>query len=421
MLCNPVLFGRGLPCVSTATQAQRNSAFAQCLQQFSSSGKTFRQVALEIDELGLASEADDLFSLANRICTSGVQAGTGMCRNLRERVEGVRAARESSRPPLEASRERRQERPRSTPEVRREPLREPRGSETALRDAVRSAARIREVTQDVGQARCPDNPTLPPYQRPAVLPRIHCNNPRELSNERASGDDHAAFLRENNVTITRSIQNPVHLDQFVRELRRFPEPLRRELVSQGARIHILHGNSVAEDPSWTEERNRAPAAQRANWDAASAGRSWAASFDANGRLLRPGVVGSGGNVAPGTAITPTRIVVNHLYHNHGSSNLVLHEYAHALDTLYGTHSISSSRRWQQAVRNSPGLMEFVRRYWHAGTTADAPIELFAELFAYYHSCPEAKQQLENEFRPVADFFRNLTSVRELLRAEGRLN
>src|SRR5690606_39070132 len=89
MQCQPVLFGTDL-CVSTATQKDRNSAFAQCEQKFQKSGRKLEDVAAKISSGELAAEADELFALVDQVCQNGFQARFGMCRTLEKKVADIR-------------------------------------------------------------------------------------------------------------------------------------------------------------------------------------------------------------------------------------------------------------------------------------------------------------------------------------------
>jgi hypothetical protein len=89
MPCQPILFGRGL-CVSTASRTQRRSAFANCERKFNEAGRNLAEVVEYTSDPELSSQADELFQLVDKICTSGAQASTPMCRNLKKRVEEIK-------------------------------------------------------------------------------------------------------------------------------------------------------------------------------------------------------------------------------------------------------------------------------------------------------------------------------------------
>lgn len=200
--------------------------------------------------------------------------------------------------------------------------------------------------------------------------------------------DYSAELQANNVNVVpgNTVQ-PANVDVFLQHYNKFPAPLRSEMVQRGARITIMEGEGVKSDPTFTFAQT---------WD----GRDWSK------------VPGSGGEVSQHHNI-PTRIVVNSLYHNHGSSDLLLHEHAHTLDSLYSRHGVSESPAWTNIMSAAPSHMEMASLL--CGTyCSENPEEAFAELFAYYFSCDATKKHMEEKAPKLADFFKNLTSVRDLL-------
>lgn len=86
MPCQPLLFGRGI-CVSNETQAQRNSAFANCERE----AKPLAQVVEYLSDPQVSQEADELFRLVDQICAAGEQAS--ICRKLHARVEEIKGLR----------------------------------------------------------------------------------------------------------------------------------------------------------------------------------------------------------------------------------------------------------------------------------------------------------------------------------------
>lgn len=200
--------------------------------------------------------------------------------------------------------------------------------------------------------------------------------------------DYSAELQANNISVVggNTVQ-PANVDVFLQHYNKFPAPLRSEMVQRGARISIMEGEGVKTDPSFTFAQT---------WD----GRDWSK------------VPGSGGEVSQHHNI-PTRIVVNSLYHNHGSTDLLLHEHAHTLDSLYGRHGVSESPAWSNIMAADPSHLGLASLL--CGTyCSDHPEEAFAELFAYYFACDATKQHMEEKAPQLADFFKNLTSVRDLL-------
>lgn len=122
-------------------------------------------------------------------------------------------------------------------------------------------------------------------------------------------------LSSNNISVVPgNVVQPQNVDLFLQSYNKFPLSLRTEMVTRGARMTIMEGAGVKTDPTFTHAQT---------FD----GRDWSV------------VPGSGGEVSEHYNI-PTRIVINSLNQNHGSSDLVLHEHAHTLDSLYGRHGIS---------------------------------------------------------------------------------
>ena len=92
MPCQPMLFGRGM-CVSSGSSEQRNRAYSSCVNKFHSENRSLASVVEYISDPQIAQEADELFRLADEVCTSGAQATTGMCTILKARVAAIREAR----------------------------------------------------------------------------------------------------------------------------------------------------------------------------------------------------------------------------------------------------------------------------------------------------------------------------------------
>lgn len=102
LACQPLLFGPGL-CVSTQTRRQRNLAFNNCETKFNASGRSLEEVAQNLAEPENALAFDELFHLADTVCTVGSQKDTGMCRNLTAKISSLKGLRpETDRAPAEA-------------------------------------------------------------------------------------------------------------------------------------------------------------------------------------------------------------------------------------------------------------------------------------------------------------------------------
>ena len=215
---------------------------------------------------------------------------------------------------------------------------------------------------------------------PAAVP-----SPTALSLEQYSSE-----LQANNISILPgNVVQPANVDMFLQSYRKFPQTLRTELVSRQARITIMEGTGVKTDPTFT-------------FDETFDKRDWST------------VPGSGGEVSQHHNI-PTRIVINNLHQHHGSSDLVLHEHAHTLDSLYGTHGISRSGTWHNLIGADPSHMVFLDML-NGDYTSKHSEEAFAELFAYYFNCEATRKHMEETVPQIAEFFKNLNSVKDLLSA-----
>lgn len=184
------------------------------------------------------------------------------------------------------------------------------------------------------------------------------------------------------------------VEQFLFEYEKFPSSLRSEMVQEGGKIHLIQGEGVTADSTWGSSMFTKD------------GRDWSL------------VPGSGGSIFSYPK-NPTRLVVNHLYDRHGSVNLVLHEHAHTLDHLYSEKDLSKSKAWTELIQdeNNQNIMRGICGYYCLTDVRES----FAELFAYYHACEETRQHLEQVLPTIADFMRNLTSVKEFKQRENPRN
>lgn len=427
LLCQPVLFGPGL-CAEIGTQTQRNSAYNQCESQFRSSGRSLESVAQTLSEGELAQAANDVFGSVESICRSGFQANTSMCSKLSARVAAIRAENPNHSTAQETSA--RQEvsagagvdsipasqdsedsvrvtsegRTVTDPVARERLLGVAVGAE-GLQDTVAGSARP-DCDEDgnplprtgAGGVTTPTAESTAPRSPAGELRKIHCASPAiSAADSNKSQAELENGLRDQGVRIVTGISNVQALRHFAGELQRFPNSLHQELLSQGATIHLMEGQGVTVDRTWVSQNQ----------------------VTIEGTRLWQNVPGSGGSVAPRYQKTPTRIVLNNMYnhrhddgHGHGATNLFLHEHAHMVDTLYGQHAVSGSQQWQQLSR-LPEFNRVLNVICNNGYCNGRPGEAFAEYFANYHGCAEAREQLEQHAPAVAEFFRNLTSVREL--------
>lgn len=84
--CQPLLFGAG-QCVPVRTQQQRSLAFSTCDKNNKNSPEKIIQ---EIKASGKENELMELLDFADKTCSQGKQAGTGMCRRLEAAVDRMR-------------------------------------------------------------------------------------------------------------------------------------------------------------------------------------------------------------------------------------------------------------------------------------------------------------------------------------------
>lgn len=211
------------------------------------------------------------------------------------------------------------------------------------------------------------------------------------------------ILEANNVEIlSGNTVQPGNVESFLAEYNKMPESLRTEMISRRAGIRIMEGSGIGIDSSMTATHTTEDLDGDGQGD-----RDW---------MFVPG----GGGFVNQYHNIPTRLAINNLYnthggHGHGATNLVLHEHAHTLDSIYGDHALSSSAPFRRLLRETPRSAEFLNMLCTGGYCAqDKPIEAFAELFAYYHNCERTRSHMEEIAPEFATFFRDLTSARGLL-------
>lgn len=180
-----------------------------------------------------------------------------------------------------------------------------------------------------------------------------------------------------------------YVEQFKTEFEKFPVSLQKELSLAGNKIHIMEGAGITVDPTWIPSDEK-------TFD----GRSWSK------------VPGGGGSTAKGFKKSPTRIVINNMYQNHGSTNLFLHEHGHSLDSIKSLHGISQSQVWTDLMASESGIDSFLTDICGIYCTENVE-EGFAELLANYYACPASRQQLETELPRVANFFKRFQSTKNL--------
>jgi hypothetical protein len=244
-------------------------------------------------------------------------------------------------------------------------------------------------TSSLAWAALPASPDVRPGFRqpcPTAKSTLKHHHPREL-------DELTPYLASQSIRLVTAHADPHYIEQFIHEYEKFPLTLRRELVGAGARINLIQGGGVTDDPSWNRGDNL-------TFD----GRGWS------------NVPGSGGFPYTRPAV-PTRIVINHLYEHHGSTNLVLHEHGHSLDSIYNHNTVSNSKTWKKLIA-SEQTMSFLGKICGNYCTENRN-EGFAESFAYYHACDASRTQMEREAPELAEFFKNFQSVRGMQQEERR--
>ena len=153
------------------------------------------------------------------------------------------------------------------------------------------------------------------------------------------------------------------------------------MIEAGAVIHLIQGSGISEDPTWESGEK--------TFD----GRSWAQ-------------VPGGGGIPWMKKKAPTRIVPNHLYDQHGSSNLFLHEHGHSLDSIIEDKTISGSAEWR-VIATSEQTQKFLKVTCGSYCIENVN-EGFAELFAYYHACSLTKKDVKTYLPEVEIFFKELS-------------
>lgn len=192
------------------------------------------------------------------------------------------------------------------------------------------------------------------------------------------------FFSANNIILKSENIPQEYIDDFIVQFNKFPQSLMNEMLSRKAKIHLIVGQGVTDDPTW--------GLSSSTFD----GRSWA------------NVPGAGGNPRWGK---PTRIVVNRLHEGHGSVNLFLHEHGHALDSTYKTDGASNSKAWKELLKKA-----HIKDYLSSICKKEyclVPREAFAETFARYYENEETRLELEEKTPEIAALFQSLTSVKQL--------
>lgn len=218
--------------------------------------------------------------------------------------------------------------------------------------------------------------------------RIRCAPVSDVVPEGRSLDHYKSFFILNKI-IAKTDLSVNYVEQFKNEFEKFPQSLRIELTNAGNKIHIMEGSGVTVDPTWEPTHEK-------TFD----GRPWSE------------VPGGGGSTAKGYKKSPTRVVINHLYDNHGSANMLLHEHGHSLDSIRSRHGISNSDTWKALLQEEPQIQTFLTEICGKYCTENLE-EGFAELFANYHGCKESRIQMQTEVPRAAEFFRLFRTTKKL--------
>jgi hypothetical protein len=192
------------------------------------------------------------------------------------------------------------------------------------------------------------------------------------------------FFKSHNIILKSEDIPQEYLDDFIVQFKKFPESLMQEMLTRNAKIHLIEGQGVTDDPTWGSSSN--------TFD----GRSWS------------DVPGAGGNPRWNK---PTRIVVNRLHEGHGSVNLFLHEHGHALDSTYKTDGASNSKSWKAILK-----LSHVQEYLKTICKKDyclIPREAFAETFARFHESEDLKAEIIEKAPEIAALFNSLTTIKTL--------
>lgn len=444
LLCQPLLFGHDL-CVDVQTKAQRNSALSQCEKKFRTNGRTIESVAQNVDRAQLG----ELFTTAQKLCQ--LPKNTRICIPLQAKIAAVRSkvpgnplTRGRSVAAVEDEEIDEGEEERIIPSA--PPMPAPITPRELLVDAVKTVGVANAVLLSVGSP----NPTecreeVRHLNRPVLSPDkdvkvIQCR-PDATSLTAPTSENYDAEIADYGIEFHPSKEAIIGTREFrlfMHELRKYPAPLLREMRLAGGRIRVFNGEGVTADPDWDRQRLAAMEIQQNAWDfynnhgkkqgfpppamtVQQVSDTYAITTEGT-RNWRY-VSGAGGVFDNPNFKSPTRIVLNRMYRSlhqnpdgkveerdQGSVNLVLHEQAHAMDSMYGHHPISDSPQWKAAL-NDPQSRAYTRKIF--SSYEERGEEGFAELFAYYHSCAASREQIERHAPALAKFFQEFRSVREL--------
>ena len=92
MQCQPLLFGKNI-CAPIGSLQEKQLAFSNCNKKFNELGRSTKDIVKEILKNGKEEKKlMELLTIADRICKTGNQASTGMCKMLLANLEKVKKA-----------------------------------------------------------------------------------------------------------------------------------------------------------------------------------------------------------------------------------------------------------------------------------------------------------------------------------------
>jgi hypothetical protein len=392
MLCQPILFG-DVGCIQASTPKQKSLAFSSCESKFKASGKSLADVVAGLTDATKAAAAEEVFGLVARVCSTGVQATKPMCHSLKNKVEAIKkikpAVANPTVPTTGATVPTRPEGTTGTPGAATTGTTTT-GSDITAAGTLAATTLTRPVVPAVDCDPAASQPGGVSAAGDPILAICGRPNPDTLSIPKSMAEL-LPILEQYGVQIAQG-QTPAIEDirKFVAELKRFPSDLYESGKSRGARILLLVGSGVTADPNFRPTQS--PTSN------GTVERSWS---------TLPGVGGAIYSRPP----VPTRIVVNHLYDGHGSRSLVMHEHMHTLDFMFMTNGFSQSQAWT-ALRSNDKMIKLMDTL-DKGTTQphyckDNPEESLAEMFAYYHGCQQAKDQVKAYLHEIATYLDNFS-------------
>lgn len=261
-----------------------------------------------------------------------------------------------------------------------------------------------------------------------IEPRAVCPDTRTVMTY--SENDAASYsntLIDNNIKIVTTTYDLKNLQEFLFEYNKVPERHRKEMLKAGASIHLIHGKSVMDDPTWDPSLMKT--FDQRDWSTVSgAGGSPSAKKESKNFIKSMNKYCSYALHIDNDKCSkdwtreepkeyPARMVINQMYPQgdvsfHGSINMVLHEYAHGMDGIYKSNGVSKANNWTR-LYNTPAIRSYMEiACKSAKYCLDNKNEAFAELFAYYHSCDQTRDHMERNAPVMAKYFEKLSLKNE---------